>query len=219
MANIATKAILGHSIREQGFAPGLHPEEPTVSVKVPVFSFAKLRRLDITLGPEMKSTGEVMGRERTLAKALYKGLVAAGMNIPTHGTLLVTVADKDKQECLSIVRRFHRLGFKLIATAGTADYLEQAGFTVERVQKLSEGTPNLLDEIRSGRVNIVLNTLTRGKTPQRDGFRIRREAVENGAVCLTSLDTAQALLHVLETITFSAEAMPKQRSGTLAVTR
>ncbi|UFJ41967.1 carbamoyl-phosphate synthase large subunit [Brevibacillus humidisoli] len=218
MANIATKAILGHTITEQGFQPGLHPEEAMVSVKVPVFSFTKLRRLDITLGPEMKSTGEVMGRERTLAKALYKGLVAAGMNIPTHGRLLVTVADKDKAETLEIVSRFHSLGFKLVATSGTADYLEKAGFSVDRVQKLSEGTPNLLDEIRTGKVNIVLNTLTKGKTPARDGFRIRREAVENGAVCLTSLDTAKALLHVLETITFSTESMPEQRTGKLVVT-
>ncbi len=213
MANIATKAILGHSIPAQGFTPGYHPEEQMVSVKVPVFSFAKLRRVDITLGPEMKSTGEVMGRERTLAKALYKGLVAAGMNIPTHGSLLVTVADKDKEEALDIVRRFYQLGFKVVATEGTAAYLTKAGLSVRTVQKLSEGTPNLLDEIRTGQVNIVLNTLTKGKTPARDGFKIRREAVENGAVCLTSLDTAKALLHVLETISFSTEAMPEQRFG------
>ncbi|WP_139489882.1 carbamoyl-phosphate synthase large subunit [Brevibacillus dissolubilis] len=219
MANIATKAILGHSIPEQGFETGYHPEETMVSVKVPVFSFAKLRRVDITLGPEMKSTGEVMGRETTLAKALYKGLIAAGMNIPTHGSLLVTVADKDKEEALSIVRRFSAIGFKLMATEGTAGYLEENGLKVSRVQKLSEGTPNLLDEIRTGHVNIVLNTLTKGKTPQRDGFRIRREAVENGAVCLTSLDTATALLHVLETITFSTEAMPQQRFGRELVTQ
>ncbi|WP_019120618.1 carbamoyl-phosphate synthase large subunit [Brevibacillus massiliensis] len=217
MANIATKAILGHSIIEQGFEPGYHPEEQMVSVKVPVFSFTKLRRVDITLGPEMKSTGEVMGREQTLAKALYKGLLAAGMNIPTHGTLLVTVADKDKAEALEIVKRFHQLGFKLMATEGTADCLKQAGLAVTRVQKLSEGTPNLLDVIRTGEANIVLNTLTRGKAPERDGFRIRREAVENGAVCLTSLDTATALLHVLETITFSTEAMPQQRIGRAVV--
>ncbi|RFB38061.1 MULTISPECIES: carbamoyl-phosphate synthase large subunit [Brevibacillus] len=219
MANIATKAILGYSILDQGFTTGYHPEEKMVSVKVPVFSFTKLRRVDITLGPEMKSTGEVMGRETTLAKALYKGLLAAGMNIPTKGTLLVTVADKDKEEALSITKRFQQLGFKLLATDGTADYLEQAGLSVRRVQKLSEGTPNLLDEIRTGQVNLVLNTLTKGKTPQRDGFRIRREAVENGAVCLTSLDTASAILHVLETITFSTEAMPKQQMGKVLATQ
>ncbi|MCR8980402.1 carbamoyl-phosphate synthase large subunit [Brevibacillus laterosporus] len=219
MANIATKAILGYSILDQGFTTGYHPEEKMVSVKVPVFSFTKLRRVDITLGPEMKSTGEVMGRETTLAKALYKGLLAAGMNIPTKGTLLVTVADKDKEEALSITKRFQQLGFNLLATDGTADYLERAGLSVRRVQKLSEGTPNLLDEIRTGQVNLVLNTLTKGKTPQRDGFRIRREAVENGAVCLTSLDTASAILHVLETITFSTEAMPKQQMGKVPVTQ
>ncbi|QOS99570.1 carbamoyl-phosphate synthase large subunit [Brevibacterium sp. JNUCC-42] len=219
MANIATKAILGYSIPDQGFTPGYHLEEEMVSVKVPVFSFTKLRRVDITLGPEMKSTGEVMGRETTLAKALYKGLLAAGMNIPTKGTLLVTVADKDKEEALSITKRFKQLGFNLLATDGTADYLEQAGLSVRRVQKLSEGTPNLLDEIRTGQVNLVLNTLTKGKTPQRDGFRIRREAVENGAVCLTSLDTASAILHVLETITFSTEAMPKQQMGKVLITK
>ncbi|MED1785988.1 carbamoyl-phosphate synthase large subunit [Brevibacillus laterosporus] len=219
MANIATKAILGYSILDQGFTTGYHPEEKMVSVKVPVFSFTKLRRVDITLGPEMKSTGEVMGRETTLAKALYKGLLAAGMNIPTKGTLLVTVADKDKEEALSITKRFQQLGFNLLATDGTADYLEQAGLSVRRVQKLSEGTPNLLDEIRTGQVNLVLNTLTKGKTPQRDGFRIRREAVENGAVCLTSLDTASAILHVLETITFSTEAMPKQQMGKVLATQ
>ncbi|QDX95127.1 carbamoyl-phosphate synthase large subunit [Brevibacillus laterosporus] len=219
MANIATKAILGYSIPDQGFTPGYHLEEEMVSVKVPVFSFTKLRRVDITLGPEMKSTGEVMGRETTLAKALYKGLLAAGMNIPTKGTLLVTVADKDKEEALSITKRFQQLGFNLLATDGTADHLEQAGLSVRRVQKLSEGTPNLLDEIRTGQVNLVLNTLTKGKTPQRDGFRIRREAVENGAVCLTSLDTASAILHVLETITFSTEAMPKQQMGKVLITK
>ncbi|WP_232698424.1 carbamoyl-phosphate synthase large subunit [Brevibacillus daliensis] len=219
MANIATKAILNYSIPDQGFTPGYHPEEEMVSVKVPVFSFTKLRRVDITLGPEMKSTGEVMGRESTLAKALYKGLIAAGMNIPTKGTLLTTIADKDKEEALGIIKRFKQLGFKLMATDGTAEYLEKAGLTVSRVQKLSEGTPNLLDEIRTGQVHLVLNTLTKGKTPQRDGFRIRREAVENGAVCLTSLDTASALLHVLETITFSTEAMPTQRTGKELVIR
>ncbi|GAA4715826.1 carbamoyl-phosphate synthase large subunit [Brevibacillus fulvus] len=218
MANIATKAILGQSIVEQGYTPGYHPEDEMVSVKVPVFSFAKLRRVDITLGPEMKSTGEVMGRERTLAKALYKGLLAAGMKIPTHGSLLVTLADKDKEEAADIVKRFYQLGFKLLATTGTAQFLEQAGFPVTRVQKLSEGTPNLLDVIQSGQANIVLNTLTKGKTPQRDGFRIRREAVENGAVCLTSLDTATALLHVLETTTFATDAMPRQQLGKIGVT-
>ncbi|CEH32071.1 carbamoyl phosphate synthase large subunit [Aneurinibacillus migulanus] len=209
MANIATKVILGSTIPELGYTPGYHPEAAHVSVKVPVFSFAKLRRVDTTLGPEMKSTGEVMGRDTNLAKALYKGLIASGMSIPTHGSLLVTVADKDKEEALDIIKSFHRLGFKLLATEGTARYLEGKGMSVTCVRKVNEASPNMLDIIREGEASFVLNTLTKGKTPERDGFRIRRESAENGVVCLTSLDTAQALLRVLEAITFSAESMPR----------
>ncbi|MEW9667547.1 carbamoyl-phosphate synthase large subunit [Ammoniphilus sp. 3BR4] len=208
MANLATKLILGHTIQDEGFTPGYHPEAEHISVKVPVFSFAKLRRVDITLGPEMKSTGEVMGRDKNLSKAIYKGLVASGMKIPVHGSVLVTVADKDKDEAMELIRGFYDLGFKLMATSGTAAMLEEAGFSVTTVNKVTEGTPNLLDRIRNGEASIVINTLTKGKTPERDGFRIRREAVENGVVCLTSLDTARALLRVIETITFGTEPMP-----------
>ncbi|HJV44792.1 MAG TPA: carbamoyl-phosphate synthase large subunit [Bacillota bacterium] len=209
MANLATKVILGGTIRGEGFTPGYHPEAEHISVKVPVFSFAKLRRVDITLGPEMKSTGEVMGRDKNLSKAIYKGLVASGMKIPTYGSVLVTVADKDKDESLDIIRGFSDLGFKLYATSGTAAMLEGAGLRVTVVNKVSSGSPNLLDLIRTGEASIVINTLTKGKTPERDGFRIRREAVENGVVCLTSLDTAKALLRVIETITFGTESMPQ----------
>ncbi|RUS48407.1 carbamoyl-phosphate synthase large subunit [Cohnella sp. AR92] len=208
MANLATQAILGVKLKDLGYNDGLWPEDDHVSVKVPVFSFAKLRRVDPTLTPEMKSTGEVMGRDRLFAKALFKGLIGSGMKIPQSGTIIATVADKDKEEAVEILRGFYNLGFKLMATGGTADALEQAGMRVKRVNKLTEGTPNILDLIRTGQAQFVVNTLTKGKTPERDGFRIRREAVENGVVCLTSLDTVSALLNMLQTLRFSSEPMP-----------
>ncbi|WP_027088375.1 carbamoyl-phosphate synthase large subunit [Cohnella panacarvi] len=208
MANLATQAILGNKLKDLGYQDGLWPEDEFVSVKVPVFSFAKLRRVDPTLTPEMKSTGEVMGRDRHYAKALYKGLIGSGMKIPQSGAIIATVADKDKAEAIEILKGFYNLGYKLIATGGTADAIEAAGLKVRRVAKLSEGEPNIVDLIRTGQAQFVVNTLTKGKTPERDGFRIRREAVENGVVCLTSLDTVSALLHMLQALRFSSEAMP-----------
>lgn len=212
MANLATQAILGKKLKEFGYEDGLWPEDEFVSVKVPVFSFAKLRRVDPTLTPEMKSTGEVMGRDREYAKALYKGLIGSGMKIPQSGAILATVADKDKEEAIEILKGFYNLGFKLLATGGTAAALEAVGLNVRRVNKLSEPAPNILDVIRTGQAQIVVNTLTKGKTPERDGFRIRREAVENGVVCLTSLDTVRALLNMLEALRFSSVPMPAFQS-------
>lgn len=208
MANVATKVILGHTLRELGYKGGYHPEPEMVSVKVPVFSFEKLRLVDITLGPEMKSTGEAIGRDVTLEKALYKGLMAAGMKIPLTGSILVTVAGKDKEEALDVVQGYHDLGFKLVATEGTAKYLSEHKLPVSAVNKLNQGEPNILDRIRKGEISFIINTLTKGKQPARDGFRIRREAVENEVIVFTSLDTAKAMLSVLETITFSTRAMP-----------
>ncbi|MCP1309196.1 carbamoyl-phosphate synthase large subunit [Paenibacillus tyrfis] len=208
MANAATRVIMGEKLADMGYETGLWPEDDFVSVKVPVFSFAKLRRVDTTLGPEMKSTGEVMGRDKTFAKALYKGLIGSGMKIPPTGAIIATIADKDKAEAIDIFRGFERLGYRIVATGGTAQALEDAGLQVNRVNKLSEGSPNILDLIRNGEAHFVVNTLTKGKTPERDGFRIRREAVENGVVCMTSLDTVSALLHVLESIYFQSTAMP-----------
>ncbi|MFC3768745.1 carbamoyl-phosphate synthase large subunit [Paenibacillus sp. GCM10012303] len=208
MANVATRVIMGQTLADMGYETGLWPEDDHVSVKVPVFSFAKLRRVEPTLGPEMKSTGEVMGRDLNFAKALYKGFIGSGMKIPPTGALIATIADKDKEEAIELFRGFFELGYKIVATGGTADALEKAGLRVERVNKLSEGSPNILDLIRNGEAHFVVNTLTKGKTPERDGFRIRREAVENGVVCMTSLDTVRALLHVLNTINFSSRAMP-----------
>lgn len=208
MANLATKAILGTKLADLGYTDGLWPEDEYVSVKVPVFSFAKLRRVDPTLTPEMKSTGEVMGRDVQYAKALYKGLIGAGMKIPTSGAIIATVADKDKEEATELLRGFFNLGYKIIATGGTAKVLEEAGLIVTTVNKLSEGSPNILDLVREGQAQFVVNTLTKGKAPERDGFRIRREAVENGVVCMTSLDTVRALLVMLETLNFSSRSMP-----------
>ncbi|MFK9092360.1 carbamoyl-phosphate synthase large subunit [Bacillus salipaludis] len=209
MAKIATKAILGISIEKQGYQPGLVPEKSGVYVKVPVFSFAKLKSVDITLGPEMKSTGEVMGKDITLEKALYKGLIASGMNIQKFGTVLFTVADKDKDEALKLAVRFAANGYRLMATSGTAAVLETAGLKVKVVGKIGAEGQTLLDVIHHGEAQFIINTLTKGKQPERDGFRIRREAVENGVPCLTSLDTADAILKVIESMNFSAEAMGK----------
>lgn len=207
MANVATKVILGQSLESQGYTTGLVKEQPGVYVKVPVFSFAKLRRVDITLGPEMKSTGEVMGKDMTLEKALYKGLVASGIQMQEHGTVLLTIADKDKEEALQLARRFNNIGYRLLATSGTADLLQKAGIPVKVVNKIGAQEPTLLDVIRNGEAQFVINTLTKGKQPERDGFRIRRESVENGVACLTSLDTAEAILRVFEAMSFSAEPM------------
>ncbi|MDQ0190997.1 carbamoyl-phosphate synthase large subunit [Alicyclobacillus cycloheptanicus] len=203
MVDLAMRAVLGESLQSLGWETGLVPASDLVSVKVPVFSFAKLRRVDITLGPEMKSTGEVMGTERTYAKALYKGLIAAGMDIPHYGTVLATIADKDKLEAWPILAGFASLGFRIAATEGTAKFLRARGLEVEIVNKLAQGTPNLADDIRDGRIHLVINTLTKGREPERDGFRIRRTAVEHGVPCLTSLDTAASLLEVLSTIRFT----------------
>ncbi|MCR8641888.1 carbamoyl-phosphate synthase large subunit [Paenibacillus sp. N1-5-1-14] len=208
MANVATRAIMGEKLTDMGYETGLWKEDTMVSVKVPVFSFAKLRRVDTTLGPEMKSTGEVMGRDVNFAKALYKGLIGAGMKIPSAGTIIATVADKDKEEAVEILRGFARIGYKIMATGGTAIALQEAGLNVTVVNKLSDGTPNILDMIRGGQAQFVVNTLTKGKTPERDGFRIRREAAENGVVCMTSLDTVRALQNMLEAINFASRPMP-----------
>jgi carbamoyl-phosphate synthase large subunit len=216
MSNIATKAILGHSIIEQGYKPGLYkPLVDFYAVKAPVFSFSKLRSVDVSLGPEMKSTGEVIGSDSQFAKALYKGLVASGIKIPEHGTILATIADKGKEESVDLFRRFARLGYRIKATSGTAKYLIEQGIAVQQVYKLDEGSPNILDEIRSNQINIVINTLTKGKDIATDGYRIRRESVEYGIPCITSLDTAYALLHALESISFRLQPSIKGQGGVI----
>ncbi|MDZ5711591.1 carbamoyl-phosphate synthase large subunit [Jeotgalibacillus haloalkalitolerans] len=215
MANMAMKAILGEKISSFGYSTGLVPQKEGVYVKVPVFSFAKLKRVDITLGPEMKSTGEVIGKDETLEKALYKGLTAAGMNIKHHGSVLLTVADKDKEAGTMLAERFHRLGYHILATEGTAQSFKEAGIPAEPINKIGEQGKTLIDGIQSGEIQLVVNTLTKGKQPARDGFRIRRESVENGVPCLTSLDTAEAMLRVLESMNFTMAPMSPVKKAAL----
>ncbi|WP_088808638.1 MULTISPECIES: carbamoyl-phosphate synthase large subunit [unclassified Listeria] len=207
MANVATKVILGKSLKELGFMPGLAREKKEIFVKVPVFSFAKLRSVDTSLGPEMKSTGEVMGKDVTLEKALYKGFVASGTKMHDYGTVLLTIADRDKKEATALAERFNTIGFTIMATAGTTKVLEEAGIQVSEVKKIGENHETLLDYIRNGQITLVVNTLTSGKRPERDGFQIRRESVENGIPVCTSLDTAEAILRVLESRSFELEAI------------
>ncbi|QST01521.1 carbamoyl-phosphate synthase large subunit [Pontibacillus sp. ALD_SL1] len=217
MAKLATELIIGTSLKELGYSDGVLPEPNEVFVKVPVFSFEKLRSVDTYLGPEMKSTGEVLGRDVTLEKALYKGLTASGIEVPRNGAVLMTVADKDKEELLELATRFHQLGFELYATEGTGSTLEEEGLPVTKVAKIGSEEQTVLDVVQRGQVHMVINTLTTGKQPRKDGFRIRREAVEHGLPCMTSLDTASAILRVIESMTFTAQSMPKTKQQKVSV--
>ncbi len=208
MSYVATRCVLGDTLEEQGYKEGVHPEGDRVFVKAPVFSFAKLRSVDTTLGPEMKSTGEALGGDVTLEKALYKALLASGVKIPLHGNVLITVADDDKEEGLKIAKRFSNIGYGIYATKGTAQYLSENGIYVRTVDKLNEETDNnVIDVIRKGKVNYVVNTMSTSSEVNRDGFLIRRESAENNISCFTSLDTANAILRVLESQTFITISM------------
>lgn len=197
MVNVATRVAMGATLASLGYQSGLLPAKPYTAVKAPVFSFAKMQQVDISLGPEMKSTGEVMGTDYHYARALYKAIVAAGMNIPEYGTILFTVADKDKQEAGELARGFAELGYKLVSTTGTAKYLQSLGLAVDTVQKVHEHSADIIQMIKTGKINMVVNTITHGKQQQSDGFKIRRATVEHAIPCLTSIDTAQEVLEVL----------------------
>lgn len=210
MCAIATRCILGESLLQQGYTPGYHPEKPgLVYVKSPVFSFAKLRSVDTVLGPEMKSTGEALGCDENLQKALYKALIASGIRIPQHGNILMTIADANKQETLDVAKRFNRIGFGIYATAGTAKFLQENGLYVRPAYKISENPDkNVLDLIQMGRVSFVLNTIqTSDRNSNLDGFLIRRVSAENNIFCMTSIDTARAVLGVLESRSFGVIPM------------
>jgi carbamoyl-phosphate synthase large subunit len=200
MVNLAVRVMLGQRLANLGWASGLLPARPLVAVKAPVFSMSKLSAVDSYLGPEMKSTGEVMGVDRTLPGALHKAFQAAGMTLPPDGRALLTIADVDKPEMFPIVSRLTQLGYRVLATSGTAAALRRAGFSPQEVGKIGEGD-SVVDVISSGGVDLVINTMSgtngaavSGLPVMKDGFEIRRAAVERRIPCLTSLDTAAALL-------------------------
>ncbi len=197
MVECATRIALGESLSDLGLPLGLVPNKPYVAVKAPVFSFSKMGLVEIALGPEMKSTGEVMGIGRTYSEALFKAINGANMRIPEDGTILMTVADRDKEEASQLAKGFIDLGYHIEATGGTGKYFKEHGVDCKVVNKISEGDDNCADHIRQDKVDLVLNTLTAGKRPEREGFQLRRLAVEMGTPCLTSLDTAREVLRVV----------------------
>ena len=207
LANIATKVALGHSLAEQGYRGGLQPAKKRWYVKVPVFSFSKLRGADIALSPEMKSTGEAIGYDDSLNRAFYKALQAAGTRVNNYGTVFVTIGDDEKANALPLVRRFYDLGFNIEATSGTASYLKEHGIRTRKRKKISEGSEEILDSLRQGHVTYVLNTLGPDDSATKDGFLIRRVAAENNVTVFTSLDTVRVLLDVLEEITMGVSTI------------
>lgn len=198
MVRIATQIMLGKRLKDFGYGTGLMDPPPYVTIKAPVFSFEKLGLVDTSLGPEMKSTGEVLGIGRTYEEALFKVVVAAGFRLPSSGRVLLSVADKDKEEVRSIARDLAEMGFELVGTSETAHYISEAGLPIADVPGPGEGLPNVIDLIRSGDVSLVINTPTKGRRPETAGFRIRRAAVDYKVPCLTSLDTARAVVSVMK---------------------
>ena len=198
MVRVATKVMLGQSLKEQGYEGGLWKRQKLIAIKAPVFSMSKLSGVDTYLGPEMKSTGEVMGVDYTFGAALAKALLAADLMLPGAGSILLSIADKDKPEAVSIIRELSSMGYKLYATEGTAAMIQALGLPVTMIsKKLSEGHPNVVDIIRDGTVGGLVNTVTGERAPLRDGFEIRRAAAEKRIPCFTSMDTLRAAVEAL----------------------
>ncbi len=195
---LATKVILGHKLKELGYTPGLQPEAAHIAVKMPVFSFEKIRGADVNLGPEMKSTGECLGIAATFNEALYKAFLGAGINLPKHKNMIITVKNEDKQEVIDIARRFRNLGYRIYATRSTAKVLNENHVEAIRTNKIEQPSPNLMDLILGHKIDLVIDTPSQGVDKARDGFIIRRNAIETGVNVLTSLDTAAALVTSLE---------------------
>ena len=195
---LATQVIIGHKLKELGYTPGLQKEADYIAIKMPVFSFEKIRGADISLGPEMKSTGECLGIAKTFNEALYKAFLGAGVNLPKYKNMIMTVRDDDKPEAVEIGRRFRALGYRIFATRGTADYLNEHGVKAIAIKKIEQESPNLMDLILGHQIDLVIDTPPQGADRSRDGFLIRRNAIETGVNVLTAMDTANALVTSLE---------------------
>ena len=195
---LATRVILGKKLKELGYPTGLAPEADYIAIKMPVFSFEKIRGADISLGPEMKSTGECLGIARTFNEALYKAFIGAGIKLPKHKNMIMTLKDADKEEGIEIARRFEKIGYRIYATRGTAKVLQEAGVNAIRTNKIEQESPNLLDLILGHKIDLVIDTPSQGVEHSRDGFLIRRTAIETGVNVLTAMDTARALVTSLE---------------------
>ena len=198
IVDLATEVIIGKTIRELGYEPGLQREAEYVAVKMPVFSFEKIRGAEISLGPEMKSTGECLGIAKTFNEALYKAFLGAGIDLPKHKRMIITVKDADKGEAIEIGRRFAKLGYTIYATRSTAKALNDAGVKANKVNKLQQESPTVMDLILGHKIDLVIDTPTQGRDKSRDGFLIRRTSIETGVNCITALDTAKALATSLE---------------------
>ena len=198
IVKLATRAIIGEKITDMGYKPGLQPKADYIAIKMPVFSFEKLRGAEISLGPEMKSTGECLGIAKTFEEALYKAFLGAGVNLPRHKKMIITVNDADKKDAISIGKRFEALGYEIYATRSTAKVLNENGVKAIKVNKLSQESPTVIDLLLEHKIDIVVDTPTQGRDKTRDGFLIRRISIETGVNCFTSLDTVNALLTSLE---------------------
>lgn len=211
MAKIATLVMLGHSLKEQGITQVYYPERHRHYVKSPAFSFGKIKGIDTYLSPEMKSTGEAIGYDDSLNRALYKSLQASGVSVVNYGTVFATIADQDKEEALPLIRRFYNLGFNIEATKGTAEFLKQNGIKTRSLDKLSEGSHDIISSLRQGHVSYVINTIDINQHSSRlDGYDIRRAAVENNVTIFTSLETVRVLLDVLEEITLGISTIDEE---------
>ena len=195
---LATQVILGHKLKDLGYTPGLQPEAKHYAIKMPVFSFEKIRGADVSLGPEMKSTGECLGISESFNEALYKAFLGAGVNLPKYKNMIITVRDEDKQDIIPIARRFQNLGYKIYATRSTAKVLNENGVKAIRTNKIEQPSPNLMDLILGHKIDLVIDTPSQGVEKSKDGFIIRRNAIETGVNVLTALDTAEALVTSLE---------------------